>query len=296
MLPEKWLVLEVVVPSSADRAVLAEGLIALGGGAVEERDDRLITYLVPPVDVEAFVVEAEARLRETAPAESFRLEWRWRENEDWTATWRRGLKPRRIGRLVVTPSWESPELGDGDLVVVIDPEMAFGTGEHASTRGVLRLLQQAYRGGDRVLDVGAGSAILSIAAARLGAAEVLAVEADEDAIGNARDNIERNGVADVVELVHALVDDDYLARQGDGRFDLILANVLSGVLVPLLPAFRRALAPSGRLILAGILQEESERVAAAAERAGFTLLAEDREEEWWSALFEVGARQGAASR
>lgn len=290
MVPEKWLVLELVVSSSADRAALVEELVALGGGAVEERDDRLITYVVPPADAEAFVAEADARLREAAPDGGFRLEWRWRENEDWLEAWRRGLKPRRIGRLVVTPSWESPDLGEGDLAVVIDPEMAFGTGEHASTRGVLRLLQQAFRAGDRVLDVGAGSAILSIAAARLGAPEVLAVEADEDAIENARDNIERNGVADVVEFVHALVDDDFLAGQGDGRFDLILANILSGVLVPLLPAFRRALASSGRLILAGILDEESERVAEAAERAGFTLLAEDREEEWWSALFEVAGR------
>lgn len=290
MVPEKWLVLELVVSSSADRAALVEELVALGGGAVEERDDRLITYVVPPADAEAFVAEADARLREAAPDGGFRLEWRWRENEDWLEAWRRGLKPRRIGRLVVTPSWESPDLGEGDLAVVIDPEMAFGTGEHASTRGVLRLLQQAFRAGDRVLDVGAGSAILSIAAARLGAPEVLAVEADEDAIENARYNIERNGVADVVEFVHALVDDDFLAGQGDGRFDLILANILSGVLVPLLPAFRRALASSGRLILAGILDEESERVAEAAERAGFTLLAEDREEEWWSALFEVAGR------
>lgn len=290
MVPEKWLVLELVVSSSADRAALVEELVALGGGAVEERDDRLITYVVPPADAEAFVAEADARLREAAPDGGFRLEWRWRENEDWLEAWRRGLKPRRIGRLVVTPSWESPDLGEGDLAVVIDPEMAFGTGEHASTRGVLRLLQQAFRAGDRVLDVGAGSAILSIAAARLGAPEVLAVEADEDAIENARDNIERNGVADVVEFVHALVDDDFLAGQGDGRFDLILANILSGVLVPLLPAFRRALASSGRLILAGILDEESERIAEAAERAGFTLLAEDREEEWWSALFEVAGR------
>lgn len=290
MVPEKWLVLELVVSSSADRAALVEELVALGGGAVEERDDRLITYVVPPADAEAFVAEADARLREAAPDGGFRLEWRWRENEDWLEAWRRGLKPRRIGRLVVTPSWESPDLGEGDLAVVIDPEMAFGTGEHASTRGVLRLLQQAFRAGDRVLDVGTGSAILSIAAARLGAPEVLAVEADEDAIENARDNIERNGVADVVEFVHALVDDDFLAGQGDGRFDLILANILSGVLVPLLPAFRRALASSGRLILAGILDEESERVAEAAERAGFTLLAEDREEEWWSALFEVAGR------
>jgi ribosomal protein L11 methyltransferase len=141
--------------------------------------------------------------------------------------------------------------------------------------------------------VGTGSAILAIAAARLGAGEVLAVESDPDAMENARDNLVRNGVAERVELLHGLVDEEFLALLGPGRYDLITANVLSSVLVPLLPAFHTALAPAeseagaGRLILGGILEEEADAVIDAARHAGFILLSEDLEEEWWGGLFRV---------
>jgi ribosomal protein L11 methyltransferase len=110
---------------------------------------------------------------------------------------------------------------------------------------------------------------------------VLAVESDADALDNARDNIARNGAADRVELLHALVDQPFLAAHRK-EYHLILANVLSGVLRPLLPGFRDALLTGGHLILSGILLSEADEMAAAARLAGLTLDAEDREEEWWS--------------
>lgn len=298
MVPERWFVLTVRVPSEEYAEALSEELIALGGAAVEEAVDRLTTYILPPEDPERFAREARERLRAVVPENEVEVRWRWQEHEDWAETWRRGLRPRRVGRrLVVAPTWAEPELREGDIVVVLDPEMAFGTGEHATTRGVLRLLEESMRPGDRVLDVGTGSAILAIAAARLGAVEVLAVESDADALENARDNLRRNGVDERVELLHAVVDEPFLALPGPGRFDLILANVLSSVLVPLLPAFRRALTPPvgagaagrrpGRLVLGGILEHEAEGVIEAAERAGFTLVTEDLEEEWWGGLLEA---------
>src|SRR5207237_841645 len=180
------------------------------------------------------------------------VEWAWQEAEDWSREWRRGLKPRRMGRIVVSPSWLEPDAQADDILLVIDPEMAFGTGEHATTRGCLRLLQQCVRTHDRVLDVGTGSAILAIAAARLGATDVVGVEMDADAIENARDNVVKNGVSDVVRIEHALVDGAYLATHG--AFDLVMGNVLSSVLTPLLPWFRRALTSGGRLILSCLLE------------------------------------------
>lgn len=295
MVPEKWLVLTVRVPSDDLASEVAEGLVALGGAAVEQSGDRLTTYILPPEDPEAFVRGARELL--DGIAEGVEVEWRWQEHEDWAEGWRRGLRPRRVGeRLIVAPSWTEPEVRPGDVVIVIDPEMAFGTGEHATTRGALRELEVAVHPGDRVLDVGTGSGILAIAAAKLGAAEVLAVESDADALENAHDNLRRNGVADRVELLHGLVDASFLEVLGPARFDVILANVLSGVLVPLLPSFHRALAPAGggpadrpagRLVLGGILEGEAEGVIEAAERAGFELIREDLEEEWWGGLFEV---------
>lgn len=304
MVPDRWLVLTVHSPSGDEGGAIAEGLIALGGTAVVEEPDGWTTYLPPPDDPETFVEEARKTLSDYAPGAELEVSWRWQPNEDWAVKWRQGLRPRRVGeRLIVAPTWTEPEAGPEDVVVWIDPQMAFGTGEHASTRGVLRLLESAIRPGDRVLDVGTGSGILAIAAVRLGAGHVLAVESDPVAIPNARENLERNGVAGSVTLENALVDDPYLDALGPGRVDLIVANVLSGVLIPLLPAFRRVLVPGGRAepgvsrgaghadaaapgraILGGILTTEADRVVAAAEAAGFDVAREDVEDEWWSVL------------
>ena len=283
-MPERWLVLSARPASEEMSAAVVSALLELGGTAVQEQGGVLETYLSPPDDLDALLLAAGDALLGTE------LQWRWQQAEDWAQEWKRGLGPRQISaRLVVKPSWTSWNAADGEVVLDIDPEMAFGTGEHATTRGCLRLLDAAIRPGDRVLDVGSGSAILAIAAARLGAGEVVALEYDPDANLNARDNLERNGVADRVRIVEALADAELLGRLG--RFDLVLANILSGVIRPLLPAFRSALAPGGRLIVSGILQAERQDVKADADAAGMWVTrvdeeADQREGTWWSALLE----------
>jgi len=263
---------------------VAAGLVTLGGSAVQVVGETLTSYFPPPDDAARFGREAFVRLQALAGATPLHVDWRWEQDQDWSIEWRRGLRPRRVGPFVVTPSWCKPEPLPGDHVITLDPEMAFGTGEHATTRGALRLLAEAVAPGDHVLDVGSGSGILAIAAAMLGAGHVLAAEADGDALENAGDNLRRNGVAGRVELVHALVDPDFLRRAGDGAFQVIVANVLSGVLRPLLTSFHSALAPGGRLILGGILQDEAGSMLAAASAARFALRTEDVEDEWWGAL------------
>lgn len=298
MSSKNWLVLTVRASSPDLEGAVADGLIELGGTSVSQEGDTLTTWIEVPDDPEPFAAAAAERLRQLVPGAELEIEWSVQGDEDWSESWRRGLRPRRMGeRLIVAPSWTEPERRPGDLVIVVDPEMAFGTGEHATTRGALRALEAAVRPGDRVLDVGTGSAVLAIAAAMLGAGEVMAVESDPDAIENAQDNIRRNGVADRVEFVHGLVDDDFLERLGPGRFDVIVANVLSGVLVPLLPAFHGSLTPPRQdregnceLILGGILEDEADQVIEEAAGAGFRLLAEDLEEEWWGGRFEALAR------
>jgi ribosomal protein L11 methyltransferase len=294
MVPERWMVLTVRVPAADVEDDLAEALLALGGAAVEEEVDLLTTYLLPPEDPDAFAREAYDILCAAAGVAKLDVIWRWQADEDWARSWRRGLQPRRVGeRLIVAPSWTRPEPGPDDVVVVIDPEMAFGTGEHATTRLTLALLERALRPGDRVLDVGTGSGILAIAAAHLGAGEVVAVESDPDAEENARQNLVRNGVAHRVHFERGVVDAAYLA--GAGRWDGIVANVLSGVLRPLLPALRDALRPDGRLILCGILEEESAGMLESAAGAGLVPEAELAEEGWWAVLLTAGAAaRGAA--
>jgi ribosomal protein L11 methyltransferase len=284
--PDRWMVLAVRTASPELAGLVADGLLALGGAAVEEKDGALVTYIPPPDEPEAFVAEARERLAEWLP-EGTELEigWRWQENEDWAAEWKRGLAPRQVtDRIVVKPTWTEWDAAPGQVVLDVDPQMAFGTGEHATTRGCLRLLDGAVRSGDRVLDIGSGSGILAIAAVRLGAAEAVAVEYDPDANLNARENFERNGVESSVRLVEAMADDALLEELG--RFGLVLANILSGVIRPLLPAMRSALggSPEGRLIVSGILRSESPDVTRDAEAAGFRIEQVDEEEEWWSAL------------
>jgi ribosomal protein L11 methyltransferase len=275
---KRWLVI-TARPSADMRDAVAEGLLALGGSAVQEQDGALISYVALPADADVWLALARATL-------ATEFEWRWQDDEDWAESWKRGLQPRRVGRhFVVAPSWTHPSKRAGDRVIVIDPEMAFGTGEHATTRGALRFLEQVVRHDSRVLDVGTGSAILAIGAALCGAPEVLAVEYDEDAVLNARDNITRNGVSEVVALRTGMVDEAYLESYA-AAFDVIAANVLSSVLEPLLAAFHRALKPGGHLILGGILEAEADDIIDAARAAGFTLRAEDLEEEWWGGLFQ----------
>lgn len=287
-MPERWLQVRVRSPSDELVGPLTEGLITFGGSAVEERGDELVTYLplgddgIP--DADSAVAWLQERLQQVLGAEPPELVVEDVPDEDWLALWRAGLEPRRIGRLVVAPTWSEVPAEDGVTVIRIDPQMAFGTGEHASTRGVLRLMQQVVEPGARLLDVGTGSAILAIAGAVLGAAQVVAVESDPDAMENAAENTARNGVETRVELLCDLVDDRFLGVYGGGAFDGILANVLSSVLRPLLPAFHRSLAAGGWAILSGILTEEADLMLEAAADAGFTVAAEDVEEQWWSVL------------
>jgi ribosomal protein L11 methyltransferase len=283
--PEHWLVVHVSSPSEELRHALSEGLLASGGTAVVEDGDVLTTWLSEPDDIGGAVAAIRARL-ETRTGQPVELRVEVRQNEDWLGLWREGLAPRRVGeRIIVAPSWTRPEtVSADDIVIVIDPQMAFGTGEHASTRGALRLLEQVVRKGTIVLDVGAGSAVLSIAAAKLGASRVLAVETDESALENAQDNIDSNGCSESITLVHAAVDDTWLANHA-ARFDVIAANVLSGVLRPLLPAFRRSVATGGHVILGGILEAESRDVKMDAAAASFRLEREDTEAGWWTGCF-----------
>jgi ribosomal protein L11 methyltransferase len=290
--PDRWFVLTAHVAADDPlRDLLGEGLLALGGLSVLDEGEALTTYLEPPSDGPARLLEVERFLAEWLADDAPELTWRWQANEDWEREWRKGLRPRKVSRrVVVKPTWTDWAAAPGEVVIEIDPQMAFGTGEHATTRGCLRLLDGAIREGDRVLDVGSGSAILSIAAALLGAARVTALEYDADANVNARENIERNGVGERIELREEMADPPLLATFG--TFDLVLANILSSVIRPLLPTFASALTDGGRLIVSGILSRERDEVVDDARAAGFILAAEDGEEEWWSALFERGPASG----
>jgi len=283
--PRRWLEVSVRSPSAGEQdALLAEGLVVLGGRAVEERDGWYTTHVPEPADVDGFVEQTRVNLVELSGFGDVEVRTRWQEHEDWAETWKRGLAPRRItGRLIVTPSWEEPETLQGDVVVVIDPGMAFGTAEHGTTRGCLRLLDRAPVEGARLLDVGAGSGILSITAAKLGAAEVIAVEGDALACEALSENLERNDVASQVTLRTGWADVTSLAALAPR--DGVVANIETGTLRPLIPGFRAALRPGGWLILSGITREEWPEMCRDTEAVGFRLIEPDTDGDWMSGWF-----------
>jgi ribosomal protein L11 methyltransferase len=164
--------------------------------------------------------------------------------------------------------------------VVIDPAMAFGTGEHPSTRGAMRLLQGVIRRGDLVADLGAGSAVLSIAAARLGARRVAAIEIDHDSIANAETNIAANRVGEIVDVIEG---DAALLLPLIAPVRVVLANIISSVIIPLLPAMRAALTANGKAIIAGIVIDEKPMMERALAEGGWRVERDDVEDTWWSA-------------
>ena len=193
----------------------------------------------------------------------------------WADNWKAHFPPLTIGRrLFVHPPWIA-EVPADRLAILLDPGMAFGTGQHASTRGCLVLLEAALaeRSGARVLDLGTGSGILAIAAAKLGAAEVVAVDIDPDACAAARDNARVNEVAGLIRFGDTL-------DAVDGAFDVVVANLLATTLIELADRLAARLAPGGILIGAGVLADEAAAVRAAWRAAGLRATDEDVDEGW----------------
>ena len=265
-----WIALRV--RAGADRDAVLAALFAAGSQGVHEDGEVLVTHFPPGTDT----VPIEERLREASPGAE--IAFGSAPATDWAEAWKQGVRAHVLGRLTVAPPW----LGDGldpANAVIIEPEMAFGTGEHATTRGVVRLMQGVVRAGDHVADLGAGSGVLSIAAAKLGAERVVAIEMDPDAIGNAEANVRRNGVADRVQVIEG---DAALLLPLVAPVRVVLANIISSVHAELLPGIPACLAPEGEAILSGILVEEREAIAEMVVKQGWRVVAEDREDAWWS--------------
>lgn len=203
---------------------------------------------------------------------------------DWSVRWRDGLAPRQIGRLLVTPSWHVAATAAPDgPVLIIDPEMAFGSGEHGSTRCALVLLDRHLEPGHRVLDLGSGSGILTIAAALLGARSAIGVDTDPDAIPVAVRNADRNGVTDRVAFVEG---DAAPLAPLLGPADLLLSNILRTANTELLPAIRAALrredsSRSGLALFAGMEAEEADLFRRALQDQAFEVTDEVVDSGWW---------------
>ena len=213
------------------------------------------------------------------------------EDADWENNWKQYYKPLEIGeRLLVVPQWEADQTDlRGRVPLILDPGLTFGTGSHATTRMCLTALEQAVRGGERVLDVGCGSGILSIAAVRLGAASALAADIDEQCLTVARDNAALNGIGPdtyTVRVGDLLTDETFRAALGSG-YDLVLANIVADVILALAPLVHTLARPGGLFLCSGIIDDRAEEVADHLRKAGLEILETRTDEGWFCYLCRV---------
>ena len=244
-------------------------------------DDSLDKKLA---SIRAGLDEIAARGVDTKPAEFSVTRV---QDEDWANSWKAYFHTDKVGeRVVIQPSWEEYEPKEGEVVLRLDPGAAFGTGTHPTTAMCLRAMEKLIKPGMTVFDVGTGSGVLAIAAAKLGAKEVRAVDYDATAVRVARENIEANGVADVVSTAES-----DLFSAIPGRAGLVTANLIADLVIRLLPDLGAHLETGGALLASGIIESRAQEVREAAETAGF-FVAEDHEEKEWHAM--VIRRRGEA--
>lgn len=199
--------------------------------------------------------------------------------EDWAESWKQFFKPRRIGqRIVVRPSWEPFEVLENDIEIVLDPGQAFGTGDHPTTRGCLELLEETPLVGKQVADIGCGSGILSVAAARLGAESVVGVDSDPVSVEASLENAERNRVS-----ITAFAGLGFMPLDDSATFDVVVSNIISAALISLASEAGRRVRENGYWIVSGIIEANWPDVLAAAESNGFKLDRKIVEGDWVSA-------------
>ncbi len=320
-MPAFWLELSVTAEPEAMEAISeVMGRYTQGGVAIEEPysllDDGQVAEPIAgaPATIRVYVPadaggeEARARieeglwhLRQIGFGNISQITTRRLAEEDWANAWKEHYHVAHLGkRTVIKPSWREYEPAPGEVVVELDPGMAFGTGLHPTTRTCLLALEDALRPGDRVLDVGSGSGILSLAALKLGAASVLGLDVSPVAVEATRANARANGVEDRIDVRLATLEgaagEPYFPLPPGvtilgaevGAFDVVLANIIARVIAQLAPALVRAVRPGGTLIASGILAERRHEAEEPLRAAGLQDIHDVVEGDW---VTLVGTRE-----
>jgi len=279
VIEKKWFAAEVTA-SDESREAIEYGLMEAGALGTETRDaDRdqltVVGYFpaTPEIETLRAALDDAGRVYGLTPDAALDLKIEEVPDRDWLAEWKKGWQPIRAGRFIVAPPWIEPaHSSDESLIIIrIEPGMAFGTGTHETTRLCLKAIEKHFRGGS-FLDVGTGTGILAIAAAKMFAdARIEACDTDADAIEIGKDNARRNK-ADQIEFRAGSVGD--LTESAD----LVCANLTAPVIVELLPSLLGA--TCGRLVLSGILDTQAEMVRSRVNELGATILETDQDGEW----------------
>ena len=201
--------------------------------------------------------------------------------EDWANSWKAYYKPFKIGKIVIVPAWEKYEAQDGEIIVTMDPGMAFGTGTHETTRLIIGLLQKYVKAGDSLLDVGTGSGILAICGAKLGAGECYAYDIDPMSVRVANENIKDSGLEG--RIVCAQSDLLKQAYKMAGGYNIVCANIVADIIIRMTPDVSDFMNEKTILLASGIISERCDDVAVCFEQNGFEIV-EKAEDNGWCAL------------
>ncbi len=222
------------------------------------------------------------RERFTALALDIRVTCEGMREEDWAESWKQYYKPIRLGRVSIVPAWEDYTPSEDEAVIRMDPGMAFGTGTHETTRLVMELLQDEIKGGERVLDVGCGSGILSLCASKLGAAFCAAYDIDPVAVRVTRENIEADGADNIVCGVSDLLAGVDLSG---GKFDFVVANIVADIILRMAPDLSSYILKDTRVILSGIIGERADDIRNAMTALSYKFEREVCDNDWYAMLF-----------
>ncbi len=218
---------------------------------------------------------------------NLRMELNNVKEEDWANNWKKYYKPFRVGKsLIIKPTWENVEAKDGDKILEIDPASTFGTGQHHTTKMVMETLEDVIKGGERVLDLGCGSGILTIASFLFGAKEATICDIFENAVKTASENIRSNGFSEFRALCGNIMEDEKLCREIGGGYDVICANIVADVIIGMSGLFGEFLAADGTLIVSGIIDERVSEVVGALKNSGLKPVLQKNEEGWNCLLYK----------
>ena len=208
--------------------------------------------------------------------------------EDWSESWKQYYKPIPLGRVTIVPAWEKYDAREGEIIVKMDPGMAFGTGTHETTRLVMKIMQDEIRGGERVLDVGTGSGILSICASKLGAKSCNAYDIDPVAVKVAKENAKADGCSNITVGVSDLLRGVDLSG---GKYDFCVANIVADIIIRMLPDIGKYLSDTAPLILSGIISMRADDVKNSIIENGFQVVREERENDWLAIMVKKSDKQ-----
>lgn len=277
------------VGTASEGAPLVRASIAAGNAEIwdseqmDGSDDSVMVhgYFTADDSYDGNKVRTEAAMAvfNAAFGADLKADFSYLEDEAWQDGWKQYYKPFRVGeRLVIKPSWEEYTPKERDLVLELDPGLAFGTGSHPTTNGALRLLEKYVRDEVKVIDCGCGSGVLAVAAALFGAGQVYAVDVDHDAILATVKNTRINHLFQKIEVIHADVTKKRF--QHLAPFDVIVANIVADVILPLLPFVAPLAKPGGVLIAGGIIAHREEEVTTSIGEHGFKIVDILRDGEW----------------